>query len=472
MRAILIIILILVIALLITPYWFGIKAEKEYSNIVETVSKFENMEIVSNDFKRGWFTSTGEITFIVNKEGEEPFQIVENDTIYHGPIPVGLIGKGKFSLKPVLAVIETKAELSANKEIEYSDLIDSMPEMNFETTLELNGNGSTAVSVPMVEKKLQDGKNLKWSGLEGLINFTPDLTEVTSVINSPNFVIEDDSFILGISGLNIDSNLNYPASNFKNPLGNVEVLVDEFSSEGKDGDELNKLTLSNLKITASTNQRESVLNHIHSLVFDTLSVGGNSYGPGEYELELRNINKKAFQQIQEILSKNQNSMDSTSTNEILTSELMKVLPELIVDSPEIELTKLNLKTGQGDLSGHAIISLKGEPELAQNPILLLAALSAEIDISVSKDLFENVLRDYKIEEITDELNSQNKDLPDSEELKNMANAKAQAELKQWLDYNIFVLKNDNYVIELSYSLGQIKLNGNPLDINSLLNLGG
>jgi len=100
MRAILIIIFLILIAVLGLPYWFGMKAEHEYNNLMETVSKFENLEIVSKSYKRGWLKSSAETTFLINEGEETPFKIIEKDTIYHGPAPIGLLSKGKLNLKP------------------------------------------------------------------------------------------------------------------------------------------------------------------------------------------------------------------------------------------------------------------------------------------------------------------------------------------------------------------------------------
>ncbi|MEE9176295.1 MAG: DUF945 family protein, partial [Thermodesulfobacteriota bacterium] len=100
MRAILIIIFLILIAVLGLPWWFGMKAEHEYNNLMETVSKFENLEIVSKSYKRGWLKSLGEITFSINEGDDNPIEIIEKDTIYHGPVPIGLLSKGKLNLKP------------------------------------------------------------------------------------------------------------------------------------------------------------------------------------------------------------------------------------------------------------------------------------------------------------------------------------------------------------------------------------
>ncbi len=470
MRAILIIIFLILIAVLGLPYWFGMKAEHEYNNLIETVYKFENLEIVNKSYKRGWLKSSAEITFSINEGDDNPIEIIEKDTIYHGPVPIGLLSKGKLNLKPVMAVIETKVDITSDTEKEYSKIIASLPPIDFKTTLSLSGHGTTIISVPSIDRKLEDGKTLKWSGLSGAVNFTPDLKEVSYDINSSKIEIEDDTFRLSINNINLSSNLSYPASNYTNHLGDVEVRIEEFSSEGKDNGELNKVTLSNLQFTGSTNQNGNLLNHTHSLGFETLVVGRNSYGPGIYELELRNINKDAIEEIQKELNEDQNTQESATTKEELWARIMKVLPRLLEGSPEIELTKLSIKTGEGEILGHALISLKGDPELAANPLLLLAAVSAELKLSVSKPLLGNLLKDYKIEEITDEIKSQNEAPPSDKKLQNLGKTRAQSEIKQMLDQNILVLKNGNYKIEASYRLGEIILNGKPLDLSSLLNL--
>jgi len=280
MRAVLIIVFVLLIAVLGLPYWFGMKAEHEYSNLMETVSEFEKVEIVSKSYKRGWLKSSAETTFLINEGEETPLKIIEKDTIYHGPVPIGLLSKAKIHLKPVMAVIETKVEITTDTKKEYAELIESLPTLNFETILALNGHGTTVVSIQSVYKKLKDGKTLSWSGLSGTINFTPDLKEVAAVINSSNIEIEDNTFRVHIRGIDINSNLSYPASNYTNPLGDIDVRIEEFSSEGKDDDELDKVTLTDLQFTGSTNQNGNLLNHTHSLGFETLIVGRNSYDRG------------------------------------------------------------------------------------------------------------------------------------------------------------------------------------------------
>lgn len=473
MRAILIIIFILLIAILVPPYWFGMKAEDEYNELIETVSKFENLEIVSTSYKRGWLSSLSETTYALKNEDVESLQIIGKDTIYHGPIPVRLLSKGKFMLKPVMAIIETKVDINTEVEEEYSQFINTLPIIDVDTTLSLDGYGTSELSIPGVEQKLNDGKNLKWSGLDGFVNFTPELYTVYSVLNSGELEIEDETFQVKLKGINVESNLDYPASNYKNPLGDLYLQIDEFSSEGKAGDELNKVKLTNIEFDGSTNQKGNLLNHTHSVGFETLMVGGNRYGPGIYELQIRNIDKKTFEKIQKALEQNQN-LEGSTAKDLLTAELMKALPSLFKDSPEIELTELTIKTGQGEILGHAIISVDGtnldNPEMATNPIFLLTSVRAEINLSISQKLMNNLLKDYKIEEITDEITSKGEQLPSEEELQKLGAARAQSEIKEMMDQNILVINKGKYQIEANYAVGRVTLNGQPLDLGSLLGL--
>ncbi len=472
MRAILTIVIILVLAVLISPFWFGMKAEDEYNKLIDNVSKNENLEIVSRNYERGWLESLAKIKYTYKNEENSQLVINQEDAIYHGPIPIGLISKGKVMLTPVMAFIQTNADLKSDSEEKYSEFINSLPQAGFETTLSFGGNGTTEVSVPARNKKLQSGTALNWLGLDGLIHFSPDLNRVSSVFNSPGLEIEDNNAIVSISGINLESNLNYPTSNYKNPLGDMLLKIDELSSEGKDEEGDNKVTLRNFEIAASTNQTGNLLNHNHNIGIESITVGGNTYGPGIYELEIRNIDKVVFEKIQVAINESQNS-EGTYATEMITAKLMEILPKLIESSSEIEITQLSVKTNEGEITGHAIISASGDsldnPELAANPIFLLAAISAEMDLSVSQLLFENLLRDYKIEEITDEINSRNEKLPSEEEIKNLAQVRAQAEVQEMLDRQILILKNGKYQIEARYSLGQVFLNGNPLDLGSIIN---
>ncbi len=292
------------------------------------------------------------------------------------------------------------------------------------------------------------------------------------MFNSASFEIEDDKAIVSIKGINIESNLNYPAENYKNPLGNMYVTIEELYSEGKDADGPNKVIINNFMINASSDQQGNLLDHIHSIEIGSITVGGNSYGPGIYELEIRNVDKAAFEEIQASIAESQNS-EGVYDTDMISAQIMKTLPILIKSSPEIELTKLSITTNQGEIAGHAIIKASGDSlnseELAANPIFLMAAISADINLSVSKPLLDNLFKDYKIEEISDELLSNKETLPSEDELQVMGNERAQSEIMDMLDQKILILKDGKYELEANYSLGQVTLNGNPLDLGAIMN---
>ncbi|MFA9408778.1 MAG: DUF945 family protein, partial [Candidatus Dadabacteria bacterium] len=103
-------------------------------------------------------------------------------------------------------------------------------------------------------------------------------------------------------------------------------------------------------------------------------------------------------------------------------------------------------------------------------IFLLTAVRAEINLSISQKLMNNLLKDYKIEEITDEIKSRGDELPSEEELQKLGVARAQSEIKDMQDQNILVTNKGKYQIEANYGVGQVTLNGQPLDLGSLLGL--
>ncbi|MEM7007891.1 MAG: YdgA family protein [Thermodesulfobacteriota bacterium] len=474
MRAILVIILVLLIAVVLAPFWFGQKAEDEYNKLLDTVSEVQGLEITSRSYNKGWLKSSAQVSYQVEYGSDESIKVLADDTIYHGPIPIGLIGKGKLMLKPVMAVIESKAELKTDSTQEYAEIINALPPLSAETTIDLNGSGTYESKFDSIDITTKDNRTIKWSGLDGLGSFTLNPKKASSVFNSSEFMIEDDNAIVTIKDINMESDLLYPTSDLKNPLGNININFGELSSEGKNDEGPNKVVLNNFEINASTDQEAQLLNHSHSVSFDELIVTDTSYGPGDYEMEIRNIDKKAMEVLQDALAENYSDIDnSDQSNQLFLAQVMTVLPDLLKNSPEIEITKLSITTNEGEISGHAIISADGNsldnPELAANPIFLLAAVSAEADLSVTKALFDNLLKDYKIEEIIDELNQSDEEIPGAKELEILANDRAQSEIAELLEADVLVLENGKYRIQASYRVGQVNLNGNILDLGSLMN---
>jgi len=151
---------------------------------------------------------------------------------------------------------------------------------------------------------------------------------------------------------------------------------------------------------------------------------------------------------------------------------VNLLPGFVSKSPKIELRKLSLETSGGKLEGHLGIYADGEGlenvDLAQNPVLMLAALTADAGITVSKELFISALTDHKKEEVLNNLASMGDDPPTDEELAELARGAAEDEINMLVSGDILVSEGDFYKIEAAYKAGQVIINGQPIDLGALL----
>lgn len=477
MRVIIVIVLILLLALLGLPYWFGMETEKTYSNITKDYSKSEHLTIVDQSYERGWLNSRAETTFILKNGDNELIKLQQSDTIYHGPIPLQLLFRGKAGIVPVMAMIDSEVLLIPVKESEYSEFIKQLPPMSLMTKLSLSGSGTTDVSMAGVEAQSAEGdRTFKWSGLDGTVNFTQDFREVVSKLESAGIVVDGEDMYVSVSGIKGNSNLNYKTEGYKQPTGNADFSVEQIilkSTDEESGEE-EKISIRNIDIAGSTEVEAGTMSSTHSLSFRELEVGGGKYGPGGYELAVRNIDTESWAQIQELISKNENMEQTEEAQEQFMAELMQILPGLVIKSPEIELNNLSLKTNNGSLRGHAIISVDGSnldnPELAANPLFLITAVRASAKLSVSKPLLDNVITDYKKEELIEDHKKLGEALPPDEELQTLAAKDAEEEIDRLVEQKIITKSDDkDYVITASYEMGQVTLNDQPIDLDSLLN---
>jgi len=476
MRVTIIIVLILILAVLGLPFWFGMETEKTYSNVTEDYSKSEHLTILDQTYERGWLNSKAETTFILKNGDNDLIKLHQNDTIYHGPIPLQLLFKGKAGIVPVMAIIDSDVLLIPVKESEYSDFIKEIPPASLVTTLSLGGSGTTDISMPGVQAQSAEGdRTFTWSGLNGVVNFTQDFRQVVSDLESAGIEVDGKDMNVSVSGIKGISNLNYKTEGYKQPTGNADFSIDRIilkSTDAQSGEE-EEITIRNVDITGSTEVEAGTMNSTHSLSFGELTVGGGTYGPGGYELAVSNIDTKSWEKIQELVSKNENMEQTEEAREQFMSELMRILPGLVMKSPRIELSNLSLETDKGSLRGNALISVDGSnldnPELAANPLFLITAVKASAELSVAKPLLDNVITDYKKEELIEDHKKLGEELPSDEELRSLAAEDAKEEIGKLIDQKIVTASGDDYVITASYELGQVTLNGQPLDLDSLLN---
>jgi uncharacterized protein YdgA (DUF945 family) len=474
-RAIIVIALIVVLILFGFPYWFGIQTEKVYNDIIDTYSRTGNVSIVEKSYEKGWLNSRAKTTFIIKNGDADLIKFEESDTIYHGPFPVQAVLSGLGGITPVMAVIDSKLVLVPADESEFSNFIKKLPPVSLLTRLSMDGGGITDITMPGIESEQgEEGEKLEWQGLTGDVKFSPEFKDVDTELKSPGLNITGKESDVSVTGIAADSRLKYVGPENKYPVGDINFTVAEVAIRTKDesSGEYDNFSITGIELTGTSTESEGLLNSTHSLGFRELDAGGGKYGPGGYELAIRNIDMESWIKIQELLKNNQKAPQTEEQRQVFMTELMKIVPGLIKKSPEIELTKLSIKTSEGSLDGHLKISVDGagldNPELASNPLFLIAAIKADAKVAVTKSLLETIITDYKKEEIADDFRKADDEIPPPDEIAGMAKEEMGDEIKGLMDQGIITESTDNYELNAAYEMGQITLNGQPLDMQSLI----
>ena len=326
--------------------------------------------------------------------------------------------------------------------------------------------------MPAFEIDLEEGDKLSWQGFTGRVDYDTNEFHSISDLQSPGLKIDGEDSTLTITEIKVWSELSHPTPDAEYPTGDVNFTLGNFDFLAKPGAKLKNLTITGIEFKGQNSERAGLLDSSHSMVFDELTLGGDKYGPGGYELSISNIDSKSWKKLQALINENRNAEETDEWKARFTGELVNLLPGFVSKSPKIELRKLSLETSGGKLEGHLGIYADGEGlegvDLAQNPVLMLAALTADAGVTVSKELFMSALIDYKKEEVLDNMKAAGDDPPTDEELAELASGAAEDEINLLISGDILVEKDDSYTIEAAYKSGQVIINGQPIDLGALL----
>ena len=221
-KGIVALIIVVVLAVLITPGVIGHLAEQSVNDSLAWVDS-ENGDVVitSTEFERGWFTSTGQHR-IELLQGDLPVLVV-NTHLDHGIIPVSSLSRENGSLLPALGSAVSTLGL------ERSDgSIEPLP-ITIYTNIRLTGALQSRL---IIEASGVDTANerIDWGGSEFLISSRPDDQSfgVTGTFSSLAVKSETETTIVGA----VDVDLALAATPYGYVVGAVSVALDSISVIG------------------------------------------------------------------------------------------------------------------------------------------------------------------------------------------------------------------------------------------------
>jgi uncharacterized protein YdgA (DUF945 family) len=461
---------IFILAVGVTTFVFGIKAENAYSKWVEHWAEVSNLRVVSKKYDRGWFSSNAETIFEYRKGNRPILALSEHDYVVHGPISLKGILRRKIKLEPFLAHIKTEVRGQLNNRSELADMLKLLPPLEIDTVFSLQGDGTSNISMQSFSYRHENLKEfLTWKGLSGNSSFVPKGNKLRMDLNFPGLEIIDEDFSSSFSNAEIALNLQDANNKINGQLDSISFKTKnvEIHNFSLGSDEIQLLSLNGLESSWSSVVKDGLIYGSQKFGFDKLIVNeSNKFGPGAFEFSVRNIASDAFHEINK-------SIDSLG-GEVITPQqkglrtlgrIMKYLPRLADDHAEFEITKLRLGTPDGEFMANAKVYIDGKgSQLKLNPFYAIEAINADAMVSVPKAMFELIIKEIAREELKEAMKQKGEEIPAEDQLSLLAESASNEKIKSLLQLNIFAFNDNKYELKLAYSKGVLELNGQAIPI--------
>lgn len=379
-----------------------------------------------------------------------------------------------------------------------------LPKLSIQTRLDDNGTGASQLVIPADKRKITnkiEQANVDWKGLNGLLTFTNQFQAINSQFDLGGLkVTTNQGFSLlweatTFQGL-FDADLRPSQLELKLPLLKVQADDDnhallqtlgfQFNSEKTSlGLELgnlklnighlgftekdSKLSLDNLQLTSEAQEQGKLVNYgVHTQI-GNLSLPNIWLNQGltiNYlsNLAFRRLDAEALLALQKTARDMKGQSNPTVIGITLFAKLMEVAPKLLAQSPELALTQLVLKTSQGNIEGNLNLRIDGNKATSLEPAVLMPALQAQSQFTLSKNLLEQLLMSSWLINLREQVekSSNNKEISESvlADIKKQARAKTQQQIQQYLEQKWLVKnKEGNYQFIAKLQDNKLLVNG-------------
>jgi uncharacterized protein YdgA (DUF945 family) len=461
-------------------YWFGVKAEQQYRAWLQQATPSPYLKFVNESYTRGFSTSQARTVMEIQtvpgaSAANPPLKITLAHDITHGPLPFGKSADGTFQFKPLLAIIETRLLLKADSPRELTELYVQVPEvqsMKDHTMVYLNGHGEEHFVIPAFKRSFGDADKVAvdWQGLSLQVNFSADFKRFTASLNAPGVEAVGKDGRLKIkdvkSGFKVEEGLGGLS------LGEVSFELGglEFAEQKPRGTQ--SLLIGGFKTSASNQAVGDNVNCSVAIRTEQVKLDEAQYGPGVLEMEFRNLDAASLARLQQIARDAQMSPPQQSPDQLkmmMLARYAEVLPNLLKKSPEVEISKLEIKTPEGDFTGKAKLTFDGTKSGGSaNLLALVGAIAAQAEFKVAERLLHHLAAKVMKDQIVAEKKQREGSAPSDQEIRILAAAAVDGQLKTLLTREWIVKDQDHYRATASYKAGEIIVNGRQVSLQNLL----
>ena len=463
--------ILLLTAVASTPYWVGLAIEKQLRAQSELLQHHPEFTFDVTRYQRGYLSSVVETRFTFEPQmmgllpasdtaGGAPVNLLFRHQVSHGPL---IDNRLSFA---TMSKVETVLVPVDGQHAAVSFYFNDQAPLSISSELEWSGEIRSEGVVPAYRgRDHTGGYDLKWGGLHFSVAGNWIEGRAKGRFNAPRLELGNALHGLSIGGLFGDFNRRLSPQGF--PLGEGDVALNTFKLRGESagGSPLN-LFLRDLSITYSTLQRGVVIDVSQQIGFRSLQVNDALFKMGAFHLAFNNVDATVLQALQQRYA----NVDPLRKKgpAILMRELQPLLPKLLVQSPALDLSKIEVTTVDGLMRGRIKLSIDGKmgtPDRVAVPIDLMALLpltQVEIDITLPVNMIERQARKAAHAKIIEQLLESEQSMT-AEAVAKQTTRAAEQMLAQFEIQNIIRREADLFRTQLRYHDSHLYLNGVPAD---------
>ena len=478
----------LVVALLmmvcgVAPYGFGIRTEETLTTLVQLAEDVLDIPVYTTRYSRGWFSSTAETWLALPPDiaaalrAHVPFMLTHSaraegltvvHRILHGPFPLGLRPGSTTSLLPVQTMLTSSLVPGAPRVSREGQPAAARPILQVYTTVFLHGAGQGHVFMPTFTfpPEAQPEADIVWDGLQGDVAVDTQGHHVTGAFQSPGLQLlgKDNKFALHDASLRTDVSTerrHVSRSDTSVRVGSMAVTRRTPAQTA--------WAVTGVELHATTATASGTLQAVADVQFATLRLADASYGSGTSRLELRRLHLPALRSLLQELRKLQQDEPALASVWLrlwLSGDLARLLAEFARSSPECVLTRLSLRTPDGEIRARVQVRVDGDHLLTPG---YLSQLIQTIDAEAEGEAPASWVRATAIAQVRRALRARSRLaawLPDPA-LDVLAATITDQQLRRLVEQEYLVLDGNLYKSKARYTHGQLLVQGKPVDLPAL-----
>ena len=427
---------VVAVVVLVSPGIVGRMAEKNLEeNIKLAESESAGIEIQTESFDRGWFTSVGRHRVVLksasfgtalknyrDQSGNKDLpSLIINTRLDHGLVPLSSLGRESGSLLPGLASTVSTFQLDPGN----GELV-PLPGSLF-SNVALSGASDSRYLLEAGEFR-EDDALVEWQGADIAVqmDWPTGAIVVDGRIEPIKFSDENDTVHLGAIAIVADQvNSDYGFN-----VGSAEFSIDSVVVETAGA----AATIGKISIATNANIEDARLNIGSRVVVDEIGAPGMGDMNFVLDLALNRIDAASMQVIATAFRDTQGAADPEAALAEMFPRIEGDLQKIVTSGAEIRIDQLDVTLPQGKVTSIILVNIPegdASADFAWSSVLL--AMTAKADIRMPAALFEFV---------------------------QTMNPQAAA----LVSMGILLSDGDDYVMNAEYAQGLFNVNGAPMPI--------